>query len=107
MRYLISVIDMNTGTADAGEMAAINAFNNKLRAAGYWVLADGLTAPGEAVVIDNRHGQMMMHNGPLHVADDYIAGLWIVEVPDPETARMLAAEGSQACNRRVELRPFL
>ena len=42
MQYLVSVIDDNTGSATATEMAAINAFNDRLEADGHWVFAGGL-----------------------------------------------------------------
>ncbi|NBQ01552.1 MAG: hypothetical protein EBU45_05955, partial [Actinobacteria bacterium] len=35
------------------------------------------------------------------------AGFWIIDVPNQEIALELAARGSKACNRRVELRPLL
>jgi len=33
-------------------------------------------------------------------------GLWIIEAESRQVAEELAAQGSRACNRRVELRPF-
>ena len=42
MNYLVSVIDDNTGLATPAEMAAIDAFNDRLRAEGHWVFAGGL-----------------------------------------------------------------
>lgn len=107
MLYSIAVIDIATGTADGGEMAAIDAFNDGLREHGYWVLAGGLAAPSESTVIDNRSGIPVITAGPLLVAREYVAGIWIIDVPDSDTALRLATEGSRACNRKVELRPFL
>ncbi|MEY3115626.1 MAG: hypothetical protein RL611_340, partial [Actinomycetota bacterium] len=37
----------------------------------------------------------------------YISGIWIIEADDQAEAEVLAAEGSMACNRKVELRPLL
>nr|WP_243738797.1 hypothetical protein [Microcella frigidaquae] len=39
-------------------------------------------------------------------AEQYVSGFWIIEAPDRDAALALAAEGSRACNRVVELRPF-
>lgn len=36
-----------------------------------------------------------------------MSGLWIVEAADRDTALRLAAEGSKACNRKVELRALM
>ena len=46
MQFLISVIDDSTESATGTEMAAIDAFNDRLRAEGHWVFAGGLAAPG-------------------------------------------------------------
>lgn len=107
MRYLIAVIDTATGTGTSAEMSAIDAFNDQLMADGHWVLACGIGAPGTSVVIDGRGDRPVFNEGPLHDLPEYMSGFWIVDVPDDDTARRLAAEGSRCCNRKVELRPFL
>jgi hypothetical protein len=58
-------------------------------------------------VIDGRHGHESIRGGSLFDGTEYFSGFWIVETDDLETARRLASAGSRACNRRVELRPFL
>jgi hypothetical protein len=107
MQYFISVIDDETGSATGTEMAAIDAFNERLRSDGHWVFAAGLGAPSTATVIDNRNGEAMFTDGPFVESKEYLAGFWIVEAPDLDAALELAAEGSRACNRKVEVRPFL
>jgi len=107
MNYLVSVIDDETGAASPSEMAAIDAFNERLQADGHWVFAGGLGAPDTATVIDNRNGEAMVTDGPFVESKEYLAGFWIIEAPDLDVALRLAAEGSKSCNRRVEVRPFL
>ena len=113
MQYLVSVIDLvskvddNIGTATSTEMAAIDAFNDRLQAEGHWVFAGGLASPSTATVIDNRDGEAMVTDGPFLESKEYLAGFWVIEAPDLDVALKLAAEGSKACNRRVEVRPFL
>ena len=107
MRYLMSVIDDSTGSATDAEMTAIDAFNDRLRGEGHWVLAGGLASPRDAAVIDNREGRGVEVEGPFLSSHEYVSGFWIVDAPTHEVARGLAAEGSRACNRRVELRAFL
>lgn len=108
MQYLVSVIfDETDGLATPSEMTAINAFNDRLRAEGHWVFAGGLASPGTATVVDNRGGEAMFTDGPFVESKEYLAGLWIIEAPDLDVALKLAAEGSKACNRKVEVRPFL
>jgi hypothetical protein len=41
----VSVIDDTAGLATPAEMAAIDAFNDRLKAEGQWVFAGGLGAP--------------------------------------------------------------
>jgi hypothetical protein len=108
MQYLVSVIvDDKTGSATPAEMAAIDAFNDRLEAEGHWVFAGGLGSPGTATVIDNRSGEAVFTDGPFLESKEYLVGFWIIEAPDLDVALKLAAEGSKQCNRKVEVRPFL
>ncbi len=107
MQYLVSVIDDTTALASADEMATIDVFNDRLQAEGHWVFAAGLGSPATATVIDNRGGAAMVTDGPFVESKEYMAGFWIIEAPDLDVALRLAAEGSKACNRKVEVRPFL
>ncbi|MEU6076456.1 YciI family protein [Micromonospora sp. NPDC047074] len=107
MQYLVSVIDDKTNSGTPSEMAAINAFNDRIRAEGHWVFAGGLAAPDTATVIDSRGGDPVFTDGPFLETKEYLAGFWVIEAPDLDVALKLAAEGSKHCNRRVEVRPFL
>ena len=107
MHYLISVIDDGAGLATANEMAAIDEFNDRLMAGGQWVFAGGLGGPVGVTVIDNRGDAPLVTDGPFIESKEYLAGFWIIDVPDLETALRLATEGSRCCNRKVEVRPFL
>ena len=106
MQYLVSVIDDKTNSGTPEEMAAIDAFNEQVQADGHWVFAGGLNAPSTATVIDNRHGEALITDGPFNESKEFLAGFWIFEAPDLDVALKLAAAGSKACNRRVEVRPF-
>jgi len=107
MQYLVSVIADTADFATPDEQAAISVFNERLRAEGRWVFAGGLGAPSTATVIDNRGGEAMFTDGPFLESKEYLAGFWIIEAADLDVALKLAAEGSKACNRKVEVRPFL
>jgi hypothetical protein len=106
MQYLVSVIDDNTNSATPDEMTAINAFNDRIEAEGHWAFAGGLSSPSTATVIDNRSGEAVFTDGPFLESKEYLAGFWIIEAPDLDVALKLAAEGSKACNRKIEVRPF-
>ena len=110
MKFLISVIDNQTGMADDDEMAAIDIFNDGLRAGGHWIVACGLSGPDHASTIDGRGPETITNAGPLHAINpeqEYLSGFWLIEARDLAEAQTLAAAGSKACNRRVELRPLL
>lgn len=119
MQYFLSVIDQadpeateprpgdGEGTATDDEMAAINAFNQDLRDRGQWVFAAGLGSPDTATVVDGRGQEPVFTDGPFVETKEYVAGFWVVEADDLDVALRIAAQGSQACRRRVEVRPFL
>jgi hypothetical protein len=108
MQYLVSVIvDGEIDRATPAEQAAIDVFNDRLRAEGQWLFAGGLASPGTATVIDNRGDEAVFTDGPYVETKEYLIGFWIIDVPDLDVALELAAEGSKACNRKVEVRPFL
>jgi hypothetical protein len=58
-------------------------------------------------VVDNRDGEAMLTDGPFLESKEYLAGIWIIEAPDLDVALKLATDGSKACNRKIEVRPFL
>src|ERR1700733_16130464 len=107
MQYLVSVIHDSTEPATPDEMAAIDVFNDRLIAEGHWVFAGGLGSTSSATVIDNRGAEAMITDGPFLESKEYIVGFWIMEAPDLDVALKLAEEASKACNRKVEVRPFL
>jgi hypothetical protein len=108
MRFLINVIESIERPAHSRqEIDAIDAFNNEMVAAGERVLAVGIASPENSIQIDNRDGQLKYIKESLADSNEYVSGFWIIDVPNQEIALELAARGSKACNRRVELRPLL
>ena len=109
MQYLVSVIDDGTGLATPTEEAAIDVFNDRLKAEGYWVFAGGLGSPDPATVVDNRRDEAVFTDGPFLESKEYLAGFWIIEAADLDVALKLAAEGSRPvtgrsrCGRSCEL----
>ena len=107
MQYMVSVIDDQANNGTQEEMDAVDVFNDRLMADGYWVFAGGLAAPSTATVIDNRGDEAIVTDGPFVETKELVAGFWILQAPDLDVALKLAEEGSKACNRKVEVRPFL
>ncbi|WP_163549929.1 YciI family protein [Candidatus Frankia nodulisporulans] len=107
MQYLMSVIQDRPELGTEQEQAAIDVFNTRLQEQGHWVFAGGLGFPDTATVVDNRGGEALVTDGPFVESKEFLAGFWILEAADLDVALALAAEGSKACNRRIEIRPFL
>ena len=107
MQFIIFVIDNKSVSGSPTEMSAIDAFNERLEAEGNWVMAAGIEPPQNATTIDNRNGGASVTTSSLQESGEYFSGFWIIEAPDREAALKLAAEGSMACHRKVEVRPFL
>ena len=112
-RYLMAVYgpadyDEYTGYASKEEMLQsfeeTTAFNDELKAQGYWVFADGLEAAKSAVVVDGQGEQPMISDGPYPESKEHIGGFWIIDVPDRDVALQLAAKASKACRGKIELR---
>lgn len=96
------------GSKEAMEeaFAATSAFNDKLQAGGHWVFAGGLEAASTATVVDGRGETPVLTDGPYLETKEVLGGFWVIEAPDLDVALQLAAEGSQACRGKVEVRPF-
>ena len=89
-----------------GAFAATGAFNERLRAEGYWVFAGGLEPASTATVVDGRGETPVMTDGPYLETKEFIGGFWVIDAPDLDVALKIAAEGSRACRGKVEVRPF-
>lgn len=85
---------------------AVERFNEKLRTSGAWVFAGGLQPVGTTVTVDNTGGAPVVTDGPFVESKEYLGGFWVIEAPDLEAALEWAKQGSQACEGRVEVRPF-
>ena len=107
MQFLISVLDTRSNSGTDDEMEAIHAFNRKLDAGGHRVFAAGLADPSESKVVDARAEELTLTDGPFVETKEFAAGFWIFEAADLDEALGLAAEGSKACNRRLEVRALL
>jgi hypothetical protein len=84
--------------------ADTGAFNQRMRDQGALVYANGITS--ESVVFDARDESVVASVGPYVSGPRRLAGFWILDAPDAETAQEWAIEASAACDEPVELRPF-
>jgi hypothetical protein len=86
--------------------ATTGAFNDRLKAEGYWVFAGGLESASTATVVDGQGEKPVMTDGPYLESKELIGGFWVIDAPDLDVALQLAADGSKACRGKVEVRPF-
>ena len=107
MRYLFAVIDHEGNPGSDTEMADIDVFNAGLEAAGQLLMAVGIAGLKTATVFDNRQGAGIVTAGPVNDTREYMSGFWVVDIDDHDEAMRLAAQGSRACNRKVEVRALL
>lgn len=107
MRFMIFVIDDGLASAGEDEMDAIGAFNDSLKAAGQFVMAEGIHSGDNAHVIDNRGGSGLVTPGSLYSEPERYTGFWIIDADDEAQALEIAQDASRACNRKVELRSYL
>jgi hypothetical protein len=86
--------------------AAVDAFNNGLKAAGAWVFAGGLHPPATATTIDNTGDDAIMTDGPFAESKEYLGGFWVIEAPDHDAALRWGKEASKALQSHIEVRAF-
>jgi len=79
--------------AHIGHMIALN---KKLRAAGEFVTAEGLTGPDQAKLIRAATDGAPITDGVFPESKEFLAGYWIVDVESPARAYEIAAEASAA-----------
>ncbi len=107
MKFLIFVIDDLAKSGTAEEMVEIDKFNDYLEANGHWIAAGGLVSPTHSLLIDNRSNANVVQERSHFPEVEHYSGFWFISAPDAATAKQLALAGSNACNRKVELRPLI
>jgi Uncharacterized protein conserved in bacteria len=106
MQYLVSVIDDTAGlaTPDERRPSTCSTTGSRRRVTGSSPVASGAQ-------LGHRHRQPGrggdVHRRALPGVEGVSRGFWIIEAADLDVALKLAAEGSKACNRKIEVRPFL
>ena len=115
MNYLILIYQGTTPTPPSPEWDALPEEQKQAVYAGYQAVnaTPGVTpgqqmaGPATATTVQVADGRALVTDGPFVESKEFLAGFWIIEAPDLDAALKLAAEGSKACNRKVEVRPFL
>ncbi|WP_242128798.1 YciI family protein [Sphingobium sp. Sx8-8] len=89
-------------------MEAMGRFNDALREAGIWVMADGLTpsSQGKRVAFDGDDRTVI--DGPFAPARELVAGFWIWDVKDMDEALawVKRCPNPMSGPSDIEIRPF-
>jgi len=88
-------------------MEAMGKFVEESLRKGTLVDTGGLLPSKDGVRVRLANGKITVTDGPFSETKEVIGGFWVIDAPDLDVALKLAAEGSKACNRKVEVRPFL
>jgi hypothetical protein len=69
--------------------------NKDLKAKGQFVAAEGLVSPDQARIVKaNDDGSPSVTDGPFAESKEFIAGFWMIDVPNAEEAYRIAARAS-------------
>jgi hypothetical protein len=88
-------------------MADIHALNAAIKSAGAWVYGGQLDAPSAAKVVRPRASKIRVTDGPFVEAKEQVAGFYIIEVADLDSALDWASKTSDAVGMPIEVRTFL
>ena len=109
-QYMLAVHDDGSDPYAPDELQTVydtvDRFNQKLQADGYWVFGGGLQPIDASTTIDATGDEVITTDGPHIESKEHLGGFWIIEAPDFDVAKKLAAEASAACRGPVEVRPF-
>ena len=109
-QYMLAVHDDGSDPYEPDELQTVydtvDQFNQQLQADGYWVFGGGLQPIDASTTIDATGDEVITTDGPHIESKEHLGGFWIIEAPDLDVAKRLAAEASAACRGPVEVRPF-
>ena len=90
----------------AGIQRRLDALHDELKAAGAWVFAGGLTAPGTATVLRLRDDDVVETAGPLVEGKEHLGGFLIITAPDLDAALGWGRKLARATTLPIEVRAF-
>lgn len=106
MKYMVL---MNATMANLGSFGSMKpeeirahiqfmgSLNAELKAAGEWVMAEGLTPPNQAKTVQaKKDAAPVVTDGPFAETKEYLMGFWILDVKSPERIVEIAAKISTA-----------
>jgi hypothetical protein len=77
-------------------IAFMKSLNRSLASSGEFVVAEGLSAPGQAKLVRAGKDGRPVTDGVFPESKEFLAGYWIVDVDSPQRAYEIAASASLA-----------
>lgn len=123
MKYMVL---MNATLANLGSFGSMkpeeiqnhvrfmDTLNKELKSSGEWVVAEGLTFPNQAKIVQARKegGAPIVTDGPFAETKEYLMGFWILDVKSVDRIVEIAGKistapgaGGAPMNFPVEVRP--
>lgn len=87
-------------------LPAYTAYTEALKKAGIWVGGDRLQFTSNATTVSIRDGKTKVLNGPYAETKEQLAGYYLIDVPDMDSALSWAARCPGASTGTVEVRPI-
>jgi hypothetical protein len=108
MKYAILVYETEQDIRDRHQtMPAYSAYSQALAEAGVAAGGAALHPSHTATTIRLHNGQRNVQDGPYADTKEQLGGMFIIDVPDLDTAMDWAARCPAASNCAVEVRPLL
>jgi hypothetical protein len=105
--FMYQPVDRNISQDDmAQEYQRWQQFDQDIKAAGAFVDNRGLAATDSATTVRVREGETQVTDGPFAETKEYLAGYYLIEVPDLDAALEWAAKIPSAAYGSVEVRPM-
>jgi hypothetical protein len=87
-------------------MQRVYAVRDEMKAAGAWVFAGGLHAPGTATVVRVKEGDVLTTDGPFTEGKEHIGGFSVVNAPDLDAALEWGRKLARATTLPIEVWPM-
>ncbi|BDT92658.1 hypothetical protein IFM12275_26340 [Nocardia sputorum] len=106
--YLLSIYQPDEGVPENLDeiMRELAALNDEMRAAGAWVFAAGLHAPGTATVLRAHDDDVLITDGPYVEGKEHIGGFTVIRAADLDEALEWGRKLTAVVGLPIEVRPI-
>ncbi|MGA2925084.1 MAG: YciI family protein [Solirubrobacteraceae bacterium] len=109
-QYMLLILNPTTGGPTPEQQATLyerySQYTQDLHDAGLFVSGDPLQGPDVATTVRVRAGETQLTDGPFAETKEYLAGYYVIECDDLDTALQRAAQMPNIEYGSVEVRPI-